>query len=135
MVIFLTLLGGIGLGGLIVWLWARAEITRYQSIESQVRTQAELEQQVKLLAGEALERNSTSLLSLTEAKLGPIKETLERFDAQARALEESGSPPSERSTSFCERSPPGSRSCRRRPATSFLPFAPRTSVVAGASSS
>jgi DNA recombination protein RmuC len=91
------------LGGLAIRLWSRGEIARRQAeighqqallaaaaektalIE---KTQAQWEEHLQALTGEAIDRSSSSLLALTEAKLGPIKETLERFDEQARQLEQ-----------------------------------------------
>ncbi len=87
---------GAALGGLALWLWARAEIGRQQALLAAStekvalveKTQGQWEEHLKALTGEAIATSSSSLLALTEAKLGPIKETLERFDEQARALEQ-----------------------------------------------
>jgi DNA recombination protein RmuC len=43
---------------------------------------------VKAVTGEALSKSQTSLLELTEARLAPIKETLTKFEAQSRQLED-----------------------------------------------
>jgi DNA recombination protein RmuC len=97
-----------------LWLWARGEIGKHESrsrgaeethraqeetYQAQLaaaneklalvsKTQGQWDEQLKALTGEAISKSSSSLLELTEAKLKPIKETLDRFDAQARALEE-----------------------------------------------
>ena len=87
---------GAALGGLVIWVWARGEIGRHRALLAAAtertalveKTQEQWEQHLKALTGEAIATSSSSLLELTEAKLGPIKETLERFDEQARALEQ-----------------------------------------------
>src|SRR5581483_11306424 len=43
---------------------------------------------LKAVTADALAQSSTSLLTLTDAKLGPIKETLDRFEQQSRLLEQ-----------------------------------------------
>jgi DNA recombination protein RmuC len=43
---------------------------------------------MKAVTGDALAKSQTSLLQLTEAKLAPIKETLQKFEAQAKELED-----------------------------------------------
>lgn len=90
---------GAALGALALWLWARAEIGAHKallaaSVDASAekialveKTQSQWEEHLKALTGDALEKSTTSLLTLTEAKLGPIKETLDRFDRQAQALE------------------------------------------------
>ena len=95
LMIVLAVIVGAGIGALAVWLWARAEIGRQQALLAASaekvalveRTQSQWEEHLKALTGEALDKSSTSLLELAEAKLGPIKETLDRFDEQAQALE------------------------------------------------
>ena len=96
LVIVISVIVGVGIGAIAVWLWARAEIGKRDaqltaSAEKAAlveRTQNQWEEHLKALTGEALQTSSTSLLALTEAKLGPIKETLDRFDEQAKALEQ-----------------------------------------------
>jgi DNA recombination protein RmuC len=95
LMIVLAVIVGAVIGALAVWLWARAEIGRQQALLAGStekvalveRTQSQWEEHLKALTGEAIDKSSSSLLALTEAKLGPIKETLDRFDEQARALE------------------------------------------------
>jgi DNA recombination protein RmuC len=106
---------GLVAGGLALWLWARGAIGAYRArlaaseelYRAQVaasaaqlaaseeklalveRTQSQWEEHLRATTGEAIERSSSSLLQQTEAKLAPIKETLARFDEQARLLEQS----------------------------------------------
>jgi DNA recombination protein RmuC len=96
----LFLLLGLALGAASVLLWARtalaardAQLDRDRDaaggqIELLERTNALWEERFKAVAGDALSRNQSSLLELAEAKLAPIKETLQRFETQAKELEE-----------------------------------------------
>jgi len=87
---------GAAFGVIALWLWARGEIAGYRArlgaaaekLALVERTQGQWDDQLKALTGDALQRTSSSLLALTEAKLAPIKQTLDRFDEQARALEQ-----------------------------------------------
>jgi len=84
---------GLLAGGTVVYLWSRGQITaeRRNSAEklALVRdAQDGWEARVKAVTGDALSKSQTSLLELTEAKLAPIKETLTKFESQARQLEE-----------------------------------------------
>jgi DNA recombination protein RmuC len=45
------------------------------------------EERFKAFTGDALSQSQTTLLELTEAKLAPIKETLDRYQTEAKALE------------------------------------------------
>jgi DNA recombination protein RmuC len=47
------------------------------------------EERLKALASEALRQNNSSFLELAQTQLQPIKETLQRFDQQTQALEQS----------------------------------------------
>jgi DNA recombination protein RmuC len=84
---------GLLAGGTVVYLWSRGQITaeRRNSAEklALVRdAQDGWEARVKAVTGDALSKSQTSLLELAEAKLAPIKETLTKFESQARQLEE-----------------------------------------------
>jgi DNA recombination protein RmuC len=96
----LLLLLGLGVGGGAVYLWARTAIgARDAAIEREREAAAEKlelveqhrsewEVRLKAATGDALTRSQASLLELAEAKLAPIKETLTRFEEQARQLED-----------------------------------------------
>jgi DNA recombination protein RmuC len=84
---------GLLAGGAVVYLWSRGQITaeRRNSAEKLALVkdaQDGWEARVKAVTGDALSKSQTSLLELTEAKLAPIKETLTKFESQARQLEE-----------------------------------------------
>jgi DNA recombination protein RmuC len=97
-IVFLLL--GLALGAASVFFWARSALAARDAqldgdraaaggqIELLERTNALWEERFKAVAGDALSRNQTSLLELAEAKLAPIKETLQRFETHARELEE-----------------------------------------------
>ncbi len=75
-------------GGLALWLWARGEIARRdERLELLARSEGQWEEHLQALTGTALRQSTSSLLELAEAKLLPVKETLDRFEAQAQALE------------------------------------------------
>jgi DNA recombination protein RmuC len=103
----LALLIGLALGALAALLWARGTLAardarlaaavqallaeRAGAAERQAlleRTQEAWEERVKAATGDAVTKSQSSLLQLTEAKLAPIRETLQRFEAQARELED-----------------------------------------------
>lgn len=96
----LILVIGLLVGGGAVFVWARTALAardaalereRHEAHERALlleRTNAGWEERFKAVAGEAITRNQSSLLELTETKLAPIKETLQRFESQARELEE-----------------------------------------------
>ena len=87
--IAIALIGGIVLGALGVWLWARGEISRREvELAHARRDDDRWEEHLKALTSDALATSSSSLLSLAETKLEPIRRTLERFESQARQLEE-----------------------------------------------
>lgn len=80
---------GLVLGAGSVFVWAREALRRKDDqLVAAERTQAQWEEHVQAVTGDAMSRSQTSLLELTEAKLAPIKETLEKFEQQSRALEE-----------------------------------------------
>jgi DNA recombination protein RmuC len=84
-VTILALIVGVALGAAAVYLWARAELARR---DADRRTEEQWAEHVKAVTADALATSSSSLLGLADAKLQPIKETLERFEAQSRALEQ-----------------------------------------------
>ena len=96
----LFLLVGIAVGAAAVYLWARTALASQDAlleaertaagdqVELLERTQEQWEERFKAAAGDALSRSQSSLLQATEAKLAPIKETLLRFETQARELEQ-----------------------------------------------
>jgi DNA recombination protein RmuC len=87
------LLLGLLAGGGAVYLWSRAQIAGERRAADEKLTlvkeaQAGWEDRVKAVTGEALSKSQSSLLELAEAKLAPIKETLTKFEAQAKQLED-----------------------------------------------
>ena len=117
MVELLAFVVGLSAGALGLWLWARAGMAeaaaRLGAAEAQIgvaeahaeaaegrvraaeeraalveKTDKQWEDHLRAATGEAIERSSSSLLKETEARLAPIKETLDRFDKQSRALEQ-----------------------------------------------
>jgi DNA recombination protein RmuC len=94
------LLLGLALGSGAVYLWARTALAGRDAllkrdraaagerVDLLERTQEQWEERFKAVAGDALSKNQSSLLELTEAKLAPIKETLQRFETQAKELED-----------------------------------------------
>src|SRR6478609_7826751 len=84
---------GLLAGGAIVYLWSRGQIAteRRSSAEKLALVkdaQEGWEARVKAVTGDALSKSQTSLLELAEAKLAPIKETLTKFEEQAKQLED-----------------------------------------------
>jgi DNA recombination protein RmuC len=84
---------GLAIGAGAVYLWARSQLTSERRMADEKlalvqESQAGWEARVKAVTGEALIKSQSSLLELTEAKLAPIKETLTKFEAQARQLED-----------------------------------------------
>jgi len=89
----LVLLLGLLVGGGAVYVWARARIgAEHRTAEEKLTLVREAQstwvERVKAATGHALTRSQTSLLELAEAKLAPIKDTLQKFETQAKALEE-----------------------------------------------
>src|SRR5258705_286487 len=83
------LLIGLLLGGGAVYLWTREKLGRAsEKLTAFEENQGQWDDRFKAATGDALLRSQTSLLELTEAKLAPIKETLQKFETQAKALEE-----------------------------------------------
>jgi DNA recombination protein RmuC len=88
MVVMLLLLG-LAVGAAAVYLWARTALAAERGQRRLVEeTQGQWEDRLKATTGDVLLRSQSSLLELTEAKLAPIKDTLQRFETQTRALEE-----------------------------------------------
>jgi DNA recombination protein RmuC len=83
------LLIGLLLGGGAVYLWTREKLGRAsEKLTAFEESQGRWEDRFKAATGDALLKSQTSLLELTEAKLAPIKETLQKFETQTKALEE-----------------------------------------------
>lgn len=87
------LLIGLLVGAGAVYLWARGTVASERRAAGEKlallqRSEDEWSERIKAVTGDALSMSQRSLLDLTDAKLKPIKETLDKFEAQARALEE-----------------------------------------------
>jgi DNA recombination protein RmuC len=87
---------GLLVGGGAVLLWARGAIgareARIAALDGQLalaeQSQGQWEDRFKVATGDALLKSQASLLALTEAKLAPIRETLQKFEVQSKALED-----------------------------------------------
>jgi len=87
---------GLVVGAAATYAWARGALAGKDAELAGERgklalleqTQGQWEERLKAATGEALLKSQSSLLELTDVKLAPIKETLTKFEAQARALEE-----------------------------------------------
>ena len=92
MAAILTLLIGLALGGGVAYLLMREKMGRASDklalLEQNQQDHTAWEDRLKAATGDVLTKSQTSLLELTEAKLAPIKETLTKFELQARQLEE-----------------------------------------------
>jgi DNA recombination protein RmuC len=92
MAAILTLLIGLALGGGVAYLLMREKVGRASDklalLEQNQQDHTAWEDRLKAATGDVLTKSQTSLLELTEAKLAPIKETLTKFELQARQLEE-----------------------------------------------
>jgi len=76
-------------GAAVVYLWARGSLAAADGrISASEQSHGEWEERLKAATGDALLKSQSSLLELADAKLAPIKETLTRFEVQAKALEE-----------------------------------------------
>ena len=88
-----ALLAGLLVGALAAWLVARERLrgSDAQRHAAEVRAAAleQDEERLKGLAAAALRDNQSSFLQLAQTQLGPIKETLQRFDRQTQELEQS----------------------------------------------
>ncbi len=84
-----SLVLGVALGAAAVWLWQRGEILRRDAeLAAARRSEAAWDEHLKAITAEAVSAGSSTLLELADRRLEPIKETLERFERQARELEE-----------------------------------------------
>ncbi len=89
MTIAIPFLVGLCLGALALWLWARGEIGRRDERLSHVgRSDEQWREHLEALTGSTLKDTTSSLLDLADSRLQPIRETLQRFETQSRALEE-----------------------------------------------
>jgi DNA recombination protein RmuC len=85
----LFLVIGLALGAGAVFVWARERLARAdEQVRRTAETEAAFEDRLKAATGDALLQSQASLVALAEAKLAPIKDTLTKFEEQARALEE-----------------------------------------------
>jgi DNA recombination protein RmuC len=83
------LLIGLTVGAGAVWLAARAKLdAAREALERSEEAQLQWEDRFKAATGDVLLKSQSSLLELAEAKLAPIRETLTKFEEQARRLEE-----------------------------------------------
>jgi len=72
-----------------VWLATRAKLdAAREARERSEEAQLQWEDRFKAATGDVLLKSQSSLLELAEAKLAPIRETLTKFEEQARRLEE-----------------------------------------------
>jgi DNA recombination protein RmuC len=86
-ILFLAI--GLIVGGGAVYFWSRERLGRADDKVAAVeQNQAQWEHRLKSATGDALLKSQASLLELTEAKLAPIKDTLTKFELQARQLED-----------------------------------------------
>jgi DNA recombination protein RmuC len=85
----LFLILGLAVGAGAVYLWARTALVAERSRRMLVEeSQDRWEERLKATTGDVLLRSQSSLLQLTEEKLAPIRDTLQKFEEQARGLEE-----------------------------------------------
>jgi DNA recombination protein RmuC len=89
MIVAIAFIAGLALGVLVLWLWAHGEIGRRdERLRLVGRSEEQWREHLQALTGTTLHETSSSLLDLAESRMRPIRETLDRFEAQARALEE-----------------------------------------------
>src|SRR6478672_2853002 len=87
--VFAFLAIGFLFGAAVVYLWARGSLAAADGrISASEQSHGEWEERLKAATGDALLKSQSSLLELAEAKLAPIKETLTRFEEQAKQLED-----------------------------------------------
>src|SRR5579884_595461 len=97
---FVALIVGIALGAAVAWLLTRSAMrAREDALERErraaeeklallERTDEEWAQRIGAVTGDALTRSQRSLLDLADERLKPIRETLDKFEREAKALEE-----------------------------------------------
>jgi DNA recombination protein RmuC len=92
MAAILLLFTGLAIGSGVAYLLMREKVGRASDklalLEQNQLDHTLWEDRLKAATGDVLTKSQTSLLELTEAKLAPIKETLTKFELQARQLEE-----------------------------------------------
>jgi DNA recombination protein RmuC len=83
---------GLLFGAGAVFVWMREKVgsanDKLALLEQNQQDHSAWEDRLKAATGDVLTKSQTSLLELTEAKLAPIKETLTKFELQARQLED-----------------------------------------------
>lgn len=96
----LALIVGIAIGAAVAWLLARGALrAREAALERErrtadeklallERTDEEWAQRIGAVTGDALTRSQRSLLDLADTRLRPIRETLDKFEREAKALED-----------------------------------------------
>jgi DNA recombination protein RmuC len=96
----LFLIAGLAIGAGAVWVWAHTALsardaavarerdaTREQAALLE-RTEEEWTERIKAATGDAFSTSQRTLLELAEAKLKPIKDTLDKFETESKALEQ-----------------------------------------------
>jgi DNA recombination protein RmuC len=83
------LIVGAAFGAAAALLWARGQLAAKDArLAGLEESHGQWEERLKAATGDALLKSQSSLLELAEARLAPIKETLLKFETQARQLEE-----------------------------------------------
>jgi len=83
------LIVGAAFGAAAALLWARGQLAAKDArLAAAEQSHGAWEERLKAATGDALLKSQSSLLELAEARLAPIKETLLKFETQARQLEE-----------------------------------------------
>jgi DNA recombination protein RmuC len=83
------LIVGAAFGAAAALLWARGQLAAKDAQLTAVeQSHGAWEERLKAATGDALLKSQSSLLELAEARLAPIKETLLKFETQAKQLEE-----------------------------------------------
>jgi DNA recombination protein RmuC len=83
------LIVGAAFGAAAALLWARGQLAAKDArLAAAEESRGAWEERLKAATGDALLKSQSSLLELAEARLAPIKETLLKFETQAKQLEE-----------------------------------------------